>query len=458
MANIYEYQGQEYEIDTDDPALAKQKILKYIEANKPQPEKTTLEKFTEPLKSMSVEDWKKSSYLGSRLNFLKSMMPGTSESETQKAIENANQFTTNIVEGVKSAVTNPAQTAQNIYTSVTERPAETAGEMVKGLIYDPEMIPGAVSGTVGAAKTAGNVAAAPFRFGKGFARGLAYPEGTAPNSALAPIRPTYVPHEQVAEFMAGKRPASSLTEVPVAPLYENKPIANWAYGMAPENAAGQKLVPFKGRTVEGIGEQIGGQYRTKPVTAAIDLAATLATGVPAPLTAAARAVPAAAATALQKATQFEPKFGPARAAALARESQVPQPTAGPVAPPVMNMGRVEPTLNAPVTPTTKAKTPSEISQQVAASKLAPQTPIAPTPEPTTKTKAPKNVSKMMTDDEGATFNSLKLPDNAPEVERSIALMKQTDRDMLQKQLESFMRSNDPEYLRYKTLFDKYRIK
>ena len=159
-------------------------------------------------------------------------------------------------------------------------------------------------------------------FGKGFARGLAYPEGASPNTALAPMRDTYVPHQQVQQFMAGQRPASTLTEVPSAPLYQNKPVANWAYGMAPENTAGQKLVPYKGRTAEGVGEQIGSQYRKNPLTGLVDIGATLATGIPAPITAMGRAAPAIAARQLQQATQFEPGFGPARAAALQREGQL----------------------------------------------------------------------------------------------------------------------------------------
>jgi hypothetical protein len=92
--------------------------------------------------------------------------------------------------------------------------------------------------------------------------------------------------------------------------------------MAPENTAGQKLVPYAGRTAEGVGEQIGSQYRKNPLTGLVDLGATLATGIPAPITAMGRAAPALAARQLQQATQFEPGFGPARAAALQREGQM----------------------------------------------------------------------------------------------------------------------------------------
>ena len=249
-----------------------------------------------------------------------------------------------------------------------------------------------------AARLGAEAIKAPINFGKGFARGIAYPEGTGANSALAPIRPTYVPHPQVEEFMAGKRPASSLTETPTAPLYENKPVANWAYGMAPENQAGQKLVPYAGRTLEGVGEQIGSQYRTNPLTGLVDIGTTLATGIPAPLTAIGRSIPALAARQLQKATNFEPGFGPAREAALAREGRAgieanmppntpALPAPGPIAPTMIANqtgevtapgGKPLPTqasgqpVQQPVQPIAPNATPKQISQQMAAQKLAEQ--------------------------------------------------------------------------------------
>ena len=250
-----------------------------------------------------------------------------------------------------------------------------------------------------AAKLGAETVKAPINFGKGFARGLAYPEGTSPNTALAPIRPTYVPHEQVSEFMAGQRPASTLTEQPTQPLYQNKPVANWAYGMAPENQAGQKLVPYAGRTAEGVGEQIGSQYRKNPITGLIDVGTSLATGMPAPITAIARSVPAIAAQQLQKATQFEQGFGPARSAALAREGQLglqagmpptqnllpppgpvqpmisgPQGITGPGGTPLPTQASGQPVTQPLVQPTTN---PKQYSQQVAATKIQP---VAPQPQ------------------------------------------------------------------------------
>lgn len=282
------------------------------------------------------------------------------------------------------------------------QPSSPAGQLA---FSTGQMVGAPVVGA--AANLVGQAGKGAYNFGKGFARGISYPEGTGTNTALAPMRETYVPHEQVSEFMAGQRPASTLTEIPSAPLYENKPVANWAYGMAPENQMGQKLVPYAGRTAEGVGEQIGSQYRKNPITGLLDIGATLATGVPAPISAIARAVPALAARQLQQATQFEPGFGPARTAALAKEGRaglqanmpttlaLPAPT-GPVVPQAIEMPGPQRNVNiegqsftlpnqintsnsqaARSMQITPAMTPKEVSQQVAASKIQ-----QPAPQPT----------------------------------------------------------------------------
>ena len=169
--------------------------------------------------------------------------------------------------------------------------------------------------------------------------------------------------------------------------------------MAPENQAGQKLVPYAGRTMEGVGEQIGSQYRKNPITGLIDIGTSLATGMPAPVTAIARSVPAIAAQQLQKATQFEQGFGPARSAALAREGQLglqagmpptqnllpppgpvqpmisgPQGITGPGGTPLPTQASGQPVTQPLVQPTTN---PKQYSQQVAATKIQP---VAPQPQ------------------------------------------------------------------------------
>jgi len=281
--------------------------------------------------------------------------------------------------------------------------ARTVGEMaapiptVSSVKALAKGVPAAVEGTINA--------------GKGFARGLAYPQGTSPDSALLPIRPTYVPQPQVDQFMRGELPVNQLKEVPTAPLYENDPLTNWGYGMAPESQLGQKLVPAAGKGIEGYAEQLGSTYRQQPLNLLADIGGTLLTGVPAPVTALRTAVPAYAARKLQEATKFDPNFGPARAAAQAEEmaaqqaakgragleSQMPTqpllPAPGPVAPeanPVMygsqngvvgtNMNQVaQAAVEAKYPPMPKSgQTPKQVSMDLAASKLQP---VAPTELP-----------------------------------------------------------------------------
>jgi hypothetical protein len=416
---IYEYKGVHYDIDTTDPVVAKQKIL----ANLP-PEKSTVDKFLEPLKNMSIQDWSQNSMLAPALKTMSAVTP-FGMLQPRVGAQNLQQGSKQLVnkgmemgQSLANMVMNPAETAQNAYNAITERPAETAGNLVKAAIYDPETMIGAPAAAKSLYNTGKAAAMAPINTVIGAGRGMAYPKGTSPNTALLPIRPTYVPHEQVSEFMAGQRPASSLTEVPTAPLYENNPVANWAYGMAPENEAGLKLVPAKGKFFEGLGENIGSGWRTNPIQALGDIAG-LYSGI-GPAYSAAKAVPAAASALLTKATQFEPKFGPARAAAMAQEA------AGPVAPPVtpappapagpppLQLGYTPAQPPAPppiyVSPEGVASTnmraadqaginskyppmptgpgpvsPAELSQQVAASKIPESGPQAVTPAPVVET-------------------------------------------------------------------------
>ena len=156
-------------------------------------------------------------------------------------------------------------------------------------------------------------------FGRGTMRGMAYPGGVAENTALVPIKPSYVPHEQVQQFMAGERPATSLTTAPTSELINQTAGGRWAYGMAPKNAAGERLVPAQGRLMEGIGENIGAGIRTNPIQGLLDVAG-LATAYT-PVGSLMKAVPAAATARLTKATQFEPGFVAARDAALAQEGR-----------------------------------------------------------------------------------------------------------------------------------------
>jgi hypothetical protein len=409
---IYVYNGVHYDIDTTDPVAAKNKII----ASLP-PEKSTVDKFLEPLKNMSIQDWGQNSMLAPALKTMSAVTP-FGMLQPRVGAQNLQQGSKQLVnkgmemgKGLANMVMNPAETAQNAYNAITERPAETAGNLAKSIIYDPETMIGAPAAAKSLYNTGKVAVKAPYNFAVGAGRGLAYPQGSSPNSALLPISPTYVPHEQVKEFMAGKRPASSLTQEPTAPLYENNPVANWAYGMAPENADKLKLVPAAGKFFEGLGENIGSGWRTNPFQTVGDIAGLVA-GV-GPAYSAAKAVPTAASALLSRATNLDPAFPAAQAAAMAREAAGPvapaTPPAPPAGPPPLQLGYT-PAQPPPiyVSPEGVASTnmraadraginskyppptgpgpvsPAELSQQVAASKIpesGPQAMPAPAAQP-----------------------------------------------------------------------------
>jgi hypothetical protein len=258
-------------------------------------------------------------------------------------------------QGLYHAVTNPAETAQRAYNAVTQNPAGVAGEMVKGAIYDPELAVGAVKPTIATAKAAGNTIAAPVRFSKGVLQGIAYPEGSGAKSSLVPINPKeYYPPNIVEQFNRGEIGLDELNKAKTTPqhLYENSPVSNWAYGMAPENAQGMKLVPSEGNLTKGVGEIVGSGIRKNPIQGLVDVGG-LISGV-GPLYSMAKTIPAATSAILNKATKLNPEFIAKRAAA---EQSV-------------------------------AETAKQKSMQAAAAKIAPEpqqptvTPVQPTPQPT----------------------------------------------------------------------------
>lgn len=235
-------------------------------------------------------------------------------------------------------------------------------------------------------------------FGRGYS-GAVVP-GTE-GSSLMPIRETYVPEPQVKQFMAGEIPATSLTEVPTAPLTQQNVGTRFAYNMAPENIQGQKLVAPKGKAFEGYMENLGATYKQNPLMGALDVATGLGgmalTGLPTPVSALSKAVPALAARQLTKATQFEPGFGAAREAALMREGRagleanMPQtpalPAPGPVAPTLYanqageitgQGGTSVPQQLSSAGKAVPGTTPKEVSMNLAASKLQPVKPTPPT--------------------------------------------------------------------------------
>jgi hypothetical protein len=118
-----------------------------------EPGKFAIEKFTEPLKSISYEDWQKHSVLAPYLNYRQHKTP-----DTAQALIDA---VTPIAKGIQTAVAHPIDTATAIAKALYQNPLGAAAEALKSTLYDPEqlLLLGVGGKTVekGAIKTAGTV-------------------------------------------------------------------------------------------------------------------------------------------------------------------------------------------------------------------------------------------------------------------------------------------------------------
>ena len=96
------------------------------------------EDFRKSVGEMSYEDFKNKSLIASAAKYTGASLglPGFAEEDKKQLEEKAKGF----VQGVKTAVESPVETAKNIYTAVTEHPGTVLGEMVKGAVYDPELM------------------------------------------------------------------------------------------------------------------------------------------------------------------------------------------------------------------------------------------------------------------------------------------------------------------------------
>ena len=101
------------------------------------------EDFRKSVRDMSYEDFQNKSLLATAAKYTGASigLPGFTEEDKKPLEEKAKGF----VEGVKTAIESPVETAKNVYKAVTEHPGTVLGEMVKGAVYDPEMmfVPGA---------------------------------------------------------------------------------------------------------------------------------------------------------------------------------------------------------------------------------------------------------------------------------------------------------------------------
>ena len=116
-----------------------------------EPGKFAIEKFTEPLKSISYEDWQKHSVLAPYLNYRQHKTP-----ETAQALIDA---VTPIAKGIQTAVAHPIDTATAIAKALYQNPLGAAAEALKSTLYDPEQL--LLMGAGGKAAEAGVEAAVP---------------------------------------------------------------------------------------------------------------------------------------------------------------------------------------------------------------------------------------------------------------------------------------------------------
>jgi hypothetical protein len=96
------------------------------------------EDFRKSVGEMSYEDFKNKSLIASAAKYTGASLglPGFTEQDKKQLEEKAIGF----VQGVKTAVESPVETAKNVYKAVTEHPGTVVGEMVKGAVYDPELM------------------------------------------------------------------------------------------------------------------------------------------------------------------------------------------------------------------------------------------------------------------------------------------------------------------------------
>ena len=142
----YDYNGVYYDIDTDDPQVARSKIQEHLAQNPPP--KSTFEKFVEPLKNMSVADWEQKSLIAPwakaaipGVSALTSMYKGTKPEEEQLgALTNLYGKGQALASGVKQLATNPVETVGKVASSIAENPAGFAGKFTDPLVAEGELV------------------------------------------------------------------------------------------------------------------------------------------------------------------------------------------------------------------------------------------------------------------------------------------------------------------------------
>lgn len=404
-----------------------------------EPNKSASTKFLEPLQNMSWEDWRKNSIAGPTVSLIQSLLPGGTQAQTTEALQDVNRAGNKLVGGVAQAVTSPVETASAIASKVIENPAGTAGEMVKGAIYDPEMFmtPGNM---MRAGRAAENIASGAKAMGQNamdigggaygaFTGKIAKP-GEVPQpwqqqSVRYPVSNKFHTPENLQAWREGKISTQQLNDL-AQPISSMGPEAMKALQKT------QGTIPVAGQGFRAFGEQLGETYRN-PLNILTDVGLDLASGTPLPTVARLgyKGVKgyqgAQAANTLAK-QGFSPQTVEEMAAirsGAAYPGQMPQgPVAGPVAPQstmnypltvqgpgqtlppsVMPMGGPQRNVNiegqsftlpnqinvansqaARPGPVAPAQTPKQVSMQAAAAKIQP---VAPQPTQAMPQPAPR---------------------------------------------------------------------
>jgi hypothetical protein len=231
-------------------------------------EKSAGERFKEPLKTMSFEDWQKNSIIAPAINYVVGASPFGTEEQYQTAKSNLTGKIGNMVTGIGQAITSPVETATNVYNAIKQNPAGAAGNIVKGAIYDPELLfaPGVRSVTAPVASTVAKTAAAPVTVPYNLMQGVLNAgrgELGSATSALRAIDPMDVSRLVQADRMS---PVQAMAA----------------------NAAGN--IPKEGQLLRAIGENVARGYTEGGIVknAAYDVLPMML-GSPVPLSATAKA-------------------------------------------------------------------------------------------------------------------------------------------------------------------------
>ena len=416
---IYQYNGQHYDIATDDPDEAKRKIL----ASLP-PEKGVGDRVKDFGKSAaSLADTALNAVTGTldyaaypvARAFGRTPEQATAETTSPKDVvgrafgitqdpayqnEASRRGMAAVGQGIENYAVKPI-------ASVTGLPEQDVSSMVNtGMLGLAPMAGRAGSAvgrgayateqaiTSGAQAVGGAVKAtaqAPFQAAKG-----AFNAATGGETALAPLGKTYVTPEGARLFREGRIDIPTLESSQYTrPIGE---LPTGAIDRAALKVAGNQI-PLAGKGAQAFGERVMTDYIANPYKAAVDIGLPLLTGgVVPPIYALGRGIQAGADMRLAG-KGFDPSLQQQVGAAKAQQAfqapmppqlgYNPTPAAGPVAPETMyatqsgqvgtNLPQVGQAALAekypPYTPTTAPVTPAQTSQQAAAARIQQTTPV-----------------------------------------------------------------------------------